>query len=632
MSDQIKHECGIALIRLLKPLSYYHEKYGTPLYGLHKLYLLMEKQHNRGQDGAGVATIKIDLPPGYKYLDRKRSISQGAIKEIFESIYRKAAKLEKKNPEKFPDTEWVKKHVPFAGEVLLGHLRYGTYGNNEIDTCHPFVRENNWMTRTLVMAGNFNMVNNDELFQQLIELGQHPTQFVDTVTVMEKIGHFLDDEVQQLFDERKEYHDNKTLSHLIASDLDIQRILTRASKDFEGGYAMTGMLGHGDAFVLRDPNGIRPVYYYANDEIAVAASERPALMTTFDLKFEEVKELTPGHALIIKKKGAVKEVMCRQPAERKACSFERIYFSRGSDKEIYQERKNLGKLLTGKVLEAVNYDLENTVFSFIPNTAEIAFYGLMQGVEAWLNAHKAEKISALKDTQDTNEIQRILHMRPRIEKIALKDVKMRTFITNDNDRSDLVSHVYDVTYGLVKNGVDTLVLIDDSIVRGTTLKQSIIAILDRLNPKKIVIVSSAPQIRYPDCYGIDMSKMGDFVAFRAMLDLLQERNKEDLLEEVYAECEVISNGSHEKSYNAVKKLYALFSDEEISDRIARIVKAEHIRAEVQVIYQTVDNLHKACPNNLGDWYFTGDYPTPGGNKVANRAFMNFMDKKDVRAY
>ncbi len=592
----------------------------------------MEKEHNRGQDGAGIAAIKIDQKPGFKYYDRKRSISPSAIKDIFFEVFRKAAKLERKNPDLYHDADWAKQNVPFAGEVLLGHLRYGTYGRNDIDSCHPFVRENNWITRTLLVAGNFNMVNNDQLFQQLTELGQHPTQFVDTVTVMEKIGHFLDDEVQRLFDEKKEYHDNKTLSNIIGNDLDIQRVLTRAAKDFEGGYAMTGLFGHGDAFVLRDPNGIRPVYFYHDDEVVVAASERPAIMTTFNVPFEKVKELTPGHALIIKKKGTVKEAQCLMPRERKSCSFERIYFSRGNDKEIYAERKELGRLLTQKVLQTVNYDYEHTIFSFIPNTAETAFYGMMKGLEQHLNDWKIAEIKRLNGNQTDAELHRILNMRPRVEKLAHKDVKMRTFITNDSDRGELVSHVYDITYGQINDRVDSIVLIDDSIVRGTTLKQSIIAILDRLSPKKIVIVSSAPQIRYPDCYGIDMSKMGDFVAFRAMIDLLEESGKSHMIQEVYDECKHIDTLPNEKTYNAVKKLYEQFTYEEISARIAKIVKASHIRAEVEVVYQSVDDLHKACPRNLGDWYFTGDYPTPGGNKVANRAFMNWVEKKDVRAY
>jgi len=592
----------------------------------------MEKEHNRGQDGAGIATIKIDLAPGYKFLDRRRSISPTAIKDIFEDIFKKTGKIQKKNPELYNNTDWMKKNVPFTGEVLMGHLRYGTYGRNDIDSCHPFVRENNWMTRNLVLAGNFNMVNNDELFQQLLELGQHPTQFVDTVTVMEKIGHFLDNEVQNLFDERKEYHDNKTLTQLIASDLDVQRILARSAKDFEGGYAMTGMFGHGDAFVLRDPNGIRPLYYYQDDEVVVAASERPAIMTTFDVPFDSVKELTPGHALIIKKKGTVREAMCKPQGEKLSCSFERIYFSRGNDKEIYEERKNLGRVLTDKVLKAVNYDFENTIFSFIPNTAEIAFYGLIKGIEEYLALHKAEEINKLNGNKNIEAIQKILSLRPRVEKLALKDVKLRTFITNDHDRGDLVSHVYDVTYGQVTDSKDTIVLLDDSIVRGTTLRQSIIAILDRLHPKKIIIVSSAPQIRYPDCYGIDMSKMGDFVAFRAMMELLKEAGKEDMVNEVYEECKVVNKLPNEKTHNAVKKLYDQFTEEQISNKIAAIVKAPTIKAKVEVIYQTVDNLHLAVPKNLGDWYFTGNYPTPGGNKVANKAFMNFVEKKDVRAY
>lgn len=592
----------------------------------------MEKEHNRGQDGAGIAAVKIDQKPGYKYFDRKRSISSSAIKDIFDEVFKKSHKMERKNPDLYHNAEWAKQNVPFAGELLLGHLRYGTYGRNDIDSCHPFVRENNWITRTLLVAGNFNMVNNDQLFQQLLELGQHPTQFVDTVTVMEKIGHFLDDEVQKLFDEKKEYHDNKTLSNIIGNDLDIQRILARAAKDFEGGYAMTGLFGHGDAFVLRDPNGIRPVYYYQDDEVVVAASERPAIMTTFNVPFERVNELKPGHALIIKKKGSVKEAQCLQPRERKSCSFERIYFSRGNDKEIYTERKELGRLLTDKVMKSVNYDFEHTIFSFIPNTAETAFYGMMKGLEQYLNNWKIAEIKRLGNKITEEELHRILNMRPRVEKLAHKDVKMRTFITNDSDRSDLVSHVYDITYGQINDSSDSIVLIDDSIVRGTTLKQSIIAILDRLNPKKIIIVSSAPQIRYPDCYGIDMSKMGDFVAFRAMTDLLKEQGKEQLIQDVYEECKTIQALPNNQTYNAVKKLYAQFSDEEISARIAKIVKADHIRAEVEVVYQSVEDLHKACPQNLGDWYFTGDYPTPGGNKVANKAFMNWVEKKDVRAY
>jgi amidophosphoribosyltransferase len=497
---------------------------------------------------------------------------------------------------------------------------------------HPFIRENNWLTRNLVIAGNFNMVNNEELFHQLVALGQHPKEKTDTVTVLEKLGHFLDREVQMLFDQYKDYHDNRTISDLVASDLNVQNILARAARDFEGGYTILGMLGHGDAFVLRDPSGIRPAYYYQDDEVVVAASERPAIMTAFDVPFEEVRELTPGHALIIKKNGKTKEQLCRAPLEKRSCSFERIYFSRGGDKEIYEERKKLGKLITPKVLEAVHYDYEHTIFSFIPNTAEVAFYGMMKGLEDHLNHLKTEHIKSFKGAIDDVELERILSLRPRVEKLAIKDVKLRTFITNDSDRSNMVSHVYDVTYGQVASGVDTIVLIDDSIVRGTTLRQSIIAILDRLLPKKIIIVSSAPPICYPDCYGIDMSKMGDFVAFKAAIELTHARGNAALLDTVYRECKEMEHLPSDKVHNAVKKIYEQFTDEELAAQVSKIVKAPQIRAEVEVIYQTVDNLHAACPHNLGDWYFTGDYPTPGGNKVANKAFVNYMEGRDERAY
>lgn len=590
----------------------------------------MEKQHNRGQDGAGVATLKLNTPPGHKYIDMYKSPAVNAIKDVFDHIFRQIREKKEANPENAKNIQWLKEHVKFTGELMMGHLRYGTHGHNSMFSVHPFIRENNWMTRNLVLAGNFNMVNNAELFQQLVALGQHPKEHTDTVTVLEKIGHFLDTEVQILFEQYKDYHDNKTISELIANDLDVGRVLSRAAKDFEGGYAIIGMLGHGDAFLLRDPNGIRPAYWYADDEVVVCASERPAIMTVFDAPYEEVKEVQAGHALVIKKNGKVSEVYCRKPLERKSCSFERIYFSRGNDKDIYHERKMLGKLLTPAVLKAVDHDLENTVFSFIPNTAEIAFYGLIKGVEDYLNDHKLELMQ--KAGSDIESQKKILNMRPRVEKLALKDVKMRTFITNDDDRGEMVSHVYDITYGQVKDGVDTIVLIDDSIVRGTTLKKSIIAILDRLLPKKIVIVSSAPQIRYPDCYGIDMSKMGDFVAFRAMIALIKESGKENLLQEVYAECKKQLNLPADKMQNAVKRLYAEFTYEAISKKVSEIVKSENIRAEVEVIYQTVENLHVAIPNHPGDWYFTGDYPTPGGNRVVNRAFINFMEGKDVRAY
>ncbi len=625
MSDTIHHECGVAMIRLLKPLDFYREKYGSHHYGLDKLYLLMEKQHNRGQDGAGIATIKLDMPVGHKVIDIQKSTRVNAIKDIFETVFTTL--------ENAPEaTDQLKLQHRFTGEVMMGHLRYGTHGRNNVFSVHPFIRENNWLTRNLVIAGNFNMVNNEELFQQLVALGQHPKEKTDTVTVLEKLGHFLDREVQMLFDQYKDYHDNRTISDLVASDLNVQNILARAARDFEGGYTILGMLGHGDAFVLRDPSGIRPAYYYQDDEVVVAASERPAIMTAFDVPFEEVRELTPGHALIIKKNGKTKEQLCRAPLEKRSCSFERIYFSRGGDKEIYEERKNLGKLITPKVLEAVNYDYEHTIFSFIPNTAEVAFYGMMKGLEDHLNHLKTEHIKSFNGGMDDTALERILSLRPRVEKLAIKDVKLRTFITNDSDRSNMVSHVYDVTYGQVASGVDTIVLIDDSIVRGTTLRQSIIAILDRLLPKKIIIVSSAPPICYPDCYGIDMSKMGDFVAFKAAIELTHARGNAALLEAVYSECKAMEHLPSDKVYNAVKKIYEQFTDEELAAQVSKIVKAPHIRAEVQVIYQTVDNLHTACPHNLGDWYFTGNYPTPGGNKVANKAFMNYMEGRDERAY
>ncbi|HCK22468.1 MAG TPA: amidophosphoribosyltransferase [Bacteroidetes bacterium] len=625
MSDTIHHECGVAMIRLLKPLDYYREKYGTHHYGLDKLYLLMEKQHNRGQDGAGIATIKLDMPVGHKVIDIQKSTRVNAIKDIFETVF--------SSLENAPETaDQLKLQHRFTGEVMMGHLRYGTHGRNNVFSVHPFIRENNWLTRNLVIAGNFNMVNNEELFHQLVALGQHPKEKTDTVTVLEKLGHFLDREVQMLFDQYKDYHDNRTISDLVASDLNVQNILARAARDFEGGYTILGMLGHGDAFVLRDPSGIRPAYYYQDDEVVVAASERPAIMTAFDVPFEEVRELTPGHALIIKKNGKTKEQLCRAPLEKRSCSFERIYFSRGGDKEIYEERKKLGKLITPKVLEAVHYDYEHTIFSFIPNTAEVAFYGMMKGLEDHLNHLKTEHIKSFKGAIDDVELERILSLRPRVEKLAIKDVKLRTFITNDSDRSNMVSHVYDVTYGQVASGVDTIVLIDDSIVRGTTLRQSIIAILDRLLPKKIIIVSSAPPICYPDCYGIDMSKMGDFVAFKAAIELTHARGNAALLDTVYRECKEMEHLPSDKVHNAVKKIYEQFTDEELAAQVSKIVKAPQIRAEVEVIYQTVDNLHAACPHNLGDWYFTGDYPTPGGNKVANKAFVNYMEGRDERAY
>lgn len=631
MSEQIKHECGIALIRLLKPIQFYIDKYGTPMYGLNKLYLLMEKQHNRGQDGAGVATIKFDVAPGTRYISRYRSTAPTAIKDIFGKINDKFVEANKKNPEKFKDEKWVKKHIPFAGELLLGHLRYGTYGGNSIENCHPFLRQNNWITRNLVVAGNFNLTNVDELFDQLVELGQHPKEKADTVTVMEKIGHFLDREVDRLFGVYKSQgHGNAEITKLIARDLNIGKILTDAGKKWDGGYAMAGMFGHGDAFVLRDPNGIRPTFWYANDEVVVVTSERPQIQTAFNVPVEEIHELTPGCALIIKKNGEYGEQQVRTPKEKKSCSFERIYFSRGNDKDIYVERKNLGRQLTAGVLKAVDFDLRNTVFSFIPNTAEVAFYGLVDGLHAYLNTVKKHKILKMKNVADP-ELSEILNIAPRIEKIALKDAKLRTFISSDSTRDDMVSHVYDTTYGVIRPE-DNLVMVDDSIVRGTTLKQSILKILDRLHPKKIVIVSSAPQIRYPDCYGIDMAKMGDFIAFRAAVELLKDQYKENLLEEVYEKAKAQDDLPAEQVTNVVKEIYKSFTAEEIAMKISELLTPAGIITNVEIIYQTIEGLHNACPGHLGDWYFTGDYPTPGGNKVANRAFIYFMDGKNVRAY
>ncbi len=632
MSELIKHECGIALLRLLKPLSYYKEKYGDIHYGLSKMYLLMEKQHNRGQDGAGLATIKLDTAPGKPYFDRERSVDKQAIKAIFDKVFRPFADLNDREKEKIKDMEYVKNHYPFMGELLLGHLRYGTHGGNDMSNCHPRIRANNWKTRTLIVAGNFNMTNVDELFDRLVDLGQFPREMSDTMTVLEKIGHFLDVENQRLFKKFKPSGlSNYEITPLIEHGINVGDILKNAADDFDGGYAMAGMIGHGDAFVLRDPNGIRPAYYYKDEEIVVVASERPAIQTAFNVHRSKVQEVKPGHALIIKKDGSVGEVECTPQQERKACSFERIYFSRGSDFEIYRERKNLGKLLVPAILKAVNYDLENTVFSYIPNTAEVAFLGMTEEIQ---KQHIQQKLAAYNngEIKSTEELQRQLSVMPRIEKIAVKDVKMRTFITEDTSRNDLVHHVYDITYGLVKNNTDTLVVLDDSIVRGTTLKESILTMLDRLQPKKIIVVSSAPQIRYPDCYGIDMSKMGSFVAFQAAAQLWKDRNEYVVLEELYKQCkEEIQKPLHEIQ-NLVKEVYAPFTPEQISAKIADIVKPNHIFSDVEVIYQTIENLHKACPDNLGDWYFTGNYPTPGGNRVALNAFINYMEGKNVRAY
>lgn len=593
----------------------------------------MEKQHNRGQDGAGIATIKLDMKPGNRYISRYREMGSSAVSAIFEYVQRKFAEVQSTSPELLKDAEWLKQNVSFTGEVLLGHLRYGTHGKNSIESCHPFLRQNNWMTRNLVLAGNFNMTNVDELLEQLFELGQHPKEKADTVTVLEKIGHFMDDENQELFDQFKaQGYSNAEISHKIAEHMDIAKILRRSAKTWDGGYAMAGILGHGDAFIMRDPSGIRPAFYYYDDEIVIATSERPAIQTAFNIPLDAIKEIKPGHALIIKKNGKVTEEEFRQPEEKKSCSFERIYFSRGSDSSIYRERKMLGRLLCPKILEAVNNDLKNTVFSYIPNTAEIAFYGLVEGLNKYVKKLQKDTLLNRADKISDGELDEMLSMAPRIEKIAIKDAKLRTFITQDADRQDMVAHVYDTTYGIIKGGEDTLVVLDDSIVRGTTLKQSILRILDRLGPKKIIVVSSAPQIRYPDCYGIDMSRMGEFVAFEAAISLLKASGRENIIHETYENCKASLLHDKKDVINHVKAIYAPFTPEEISEKIAAIITPKDIQAEVQVIYQTLENLHESCPNNLGDWYFSGNYPTPGGNKVVNRAFMNWMEGKNQRAY
>jgi amidophosphoribosyltransferase len=633
MSDAIKHECGIALVRLKKPLEFYLEKYGTAFYGLSKLHLLMEKQSNRGQDGAGVANIKFDMAPGQRYISRYRSVDSKPTQDIFDYIYGRFKSIGEEHPERLKDLKYLKENAGFTGELFLGHLRYGTFGRNSIESCHPFLRQNNWITRNLVVAGNFNMTNVDELFDVLVEIGQHPKEKSDTVTVMEKIGHFLDEENDSMYAElQSKGLSNTEIYQQIAKELDIEKILKKASHDWDGGYAMAGLLGHGDAFVLRDPSGIRPAFWFENDEVCVVASERPVIQTAFNLKYEEIKELTPGHALIIKKDGHVTETKINEPYEPKACSFERIYFSRGNDHEIYNERKNLGRFVVPQVLETIDYDLENSVFSFIPNTAETSFYGMIKGLEDHSNEVKFNALNAIDGKPSEAELKEILFKRARIEKIVIKDAKLRTFITQDDQRDEMVSSVYDITYGSVHRGKDNLVVIDDSIVRGTTLKQSILKILDRLGPKKIVVVSSAPQIRFPDCYGIDMAKMGDFIAFEAAITLLKETNRSYVIDEVYEKCKSQSSLPKEEITNFVKEIYTPFTAQEISNKIAELLTPPSIKASVEIVYQTVENLHKACPNNKGDWYFTGDYPTPGGNKVVNTAFINYVEGKNVRAY
>ena len=632
MSDAIKHECGISLIRLLKPLEYYKEKYGTAFYGVNKMYLMMEKQHNRGQDGAGFASIKLDMPAGSRYMSRVRSAEQQPIQDIFAQINQRISSELQANPEYQDSVALQKQHVPYIGELLLGHVRYGTFGKNSIESVHPFLRQNNWMHRNLIVAGNFNMTNAKELFENLVTLGQHPKEDADTVTVMEKIGHFLDDAVAKLYKQiKKEGYTKMEASAIIAERLNVAKILKKACKNFDGGYAMAGLIGHGDAFVLRDPSGIRPAYYYADEEVVVVASERPAIQTVFNVPFEQVKELDPGSAILVKKNGEMNIKQILGPLERKACSFERIYFSRGSDKEIYQERKALGKYLFPQILDSIKGDIRNTVFSYIPNTAETSFFGMVREAQNHMNREKEAQILAIGRNITSAELHEILEVRPRIEKVAIKDAKLRTFITQDSGRDDLVAHVYDVTYGSVKT-TDNLVIIDDSIVRGTTLEKSILKILDRLGPKKIVVVSSAPQIRYPDCYGIDMAKLEDFIAFRAGLALHKDRNTMNVVEGIYKKCLSQLASKDADVVNYVTEFYAPFTVEEISAKIGELLTGPEIKAEVEIVYQTIENLHLACPENLGDWYFTGDYPTPGGNRVVNRAFVNFFEGKNERAY
>lgn len=632
MSDSIKHECGIAVLRLLKPLEYYKEKYGSAFYGVEKMYLLLEKQHNRGQDGAGLASIKFNVKAGERYISRIRSNEPQPIQDIFTQINQRINSTLDENPDKTNDVKWQKQNIPYIGELFLGHVRYGTYGQNSIENVHPFLRLNNWMHRNLIVAGNFNMTNVKTLFDNLVELGMHPKEMTDTVTVMENIGHFLDDEVLDLYQQCKnEGLSKRESSPEIAERISIEKILRRASKYWDGGYAMAGLLGHGDGFVFRDPAGIRPAYFYQDDEIVVVASERPVIQTAFNVPFEEIREINPGNALIIKKSGKVYQEEIIPALPKKACSFERIYFSRGSDAKIYEERKTLGKLVLPDVLKAIDNDTDNTVFSYIPNTAETSFFGLSEAANDFLNQRKNQEILNTRKTLTKEKLEALLSVKIRTEKIAIKDAKLRTFITADNSRDDLVAHVYDVTYGVVKPS-DNLVIIDDSIVRGTTLKTSIIRMLDRLNPKKIVIVSSAPQIRYPDCYGIDMAKIGDFVAFRAALELLKENGKANTIEEVYEKSKAQERLKDHEVINYVKEIYAPFTDEQISDKIAELVSPDDLKAELKVIFQSVENLHKACPENLGDWYFTGDYPTNGGNRVVNQAFINFYEGNNKRAY
>ena len=633
MSDNIKHECGIAMLRLRKPLEFYIEKYGTWNYGLQKMYLMMEKQHNRGQDGAGIAGIKLNLSPGNRYIFRQRSNLANPIKEIFSAVYQDIDVVRRTSGDAFNNPDFIREKVPFACDIYLGHLRYGTYGNYNIDYVHPVSRENNWKSRNLVMAGNFNLTNVGEVFSSLVRLGQTPVDFSDTVTILENVGHRLDEENERLFRKFKDQgYSKKEITPLIENNMDVASILRKASRNWDGGWAMTGMIGHGDAFVMRDPAGIRPAYYYVDDEVVVVASERPVIQTIFNVTTQDVIELPPAAAIIIKASGQTSIEKLRDETEQRKCSFERIYFSRGTDETIYRERKKLGELLTLSVLKAVDYDLDNTVFSYIPNTAESAFYGLIKGVENYLNTAKIEKIISRGKDISREQLEEIVQQRPRVEKIAVKDAKLRTFITEDKGRDDLVGHVYDVTYGVIRRGQDNLVVIDDSIVRGTTLKQSIIRILDKLDPKKIVIVSSSPQLRYPDCYGIDMAKLGDFIAFKAAIELLKDSGRESLIQAIYIEAIAELSKPVEEMRNVVKEIYKPFCPDEISKKISALLRSEEIKAEVDIVFQSIEGLHEACPGHSGDWYFTGNYPTPGGNKVVNRSFINFVEGRNIRAY
>lgn len=633
MSDFIHHECGIALVRLLKPLEFYLAKYGTAFYGLNKLHLLLQKQHNRGQDGAGIAAVKFDLEPGNRFINRIRSNVENPIQDIFQKAGKTIKSLEEWHPHRLNDVHWLKYNVEMLGELYLGHLRYGTFGKNNILNLHPLVRENNWMTKNLILAGNFNLTNVDELFEKLIDLGQYPIETSDTVTILEKIGHFLDEENEELYQKFKtQGYPKREITVQIARRLNVQKILKRAAKTWDGGYVIAGMFGHGDAFVMRDPCGIRPAFYYQDEEIVVVTSERPVIQTALSVPFAAVTEIKPGHALIIKKEGRVTEKEFRSPELKKSCSFERIYFSRGTDKDIYRERKKLGKFLAPGILKAIDHDIENTVFSYIPNTAIDAYYGLIEEINSFCDIIKTERILNAGKSLDEKALGEIFKLKPRVEKVAVKDAKLRTFITQESQRNDLVAHIYDITHGSIRAGSDNLVILDDSIVRGTTLKQSIIRILDQLGPKKIVIASSAPPIQFPDCYGIDMSKLSDFIAFKAAIELLKETRQEHIINEVYLKSKAQENFSKEKVVNHVKEIYHPFSPEQLAGKIAALITPVSCKARIQIVYQTISDLHRAIPGHQGDWYFTGDYPTPGGNKVVNRAFINYIEGRDVRAY